>query len=50
MSRYDHADERDLYRGLVVQEYGPEDVGLLEYLRARSPVADAKQIDSGVDA
>lgn len=37
MSRYwDDADdiERRIYRGLVVQEFGPEDVDTLEYIRA----------------
>jgi len=50
MSRYDHATEEDLYRGLVVAEFGREDVDLLEYLRVRSPVATPEHIDSGVDA
>jgi hypothetical protein len=35
MSRYDHADETDIYRGLVVQEFGPDGVDLLDYLRRR---------------
>lgn len=49
MARYNHAEERDLYRGLVVQEFGRDDVDLLEYLRVRSPVARPEHIDSGVD-
>ncbi|MFW6434867.1 MAG: hypothetical protein ACOCY1_00655 [Halovenus sp.] len=46
MSRYHHADERDLYRGLVVDEFGPEHVDLLDYLAHRSP-ADSYEIPRG---
>jgi hypothetical protein len=33
MSRYDHADERDVRRAMIVDEFG--DVSWREYLRRR---------------
>jgi hypothetical protein len=44
MSRYSHADERDLYRGLVVQEFGRGGVDVLEYLARRSPADDGRRV------
>ena len=39
------AEETDLYRGLVVQSHGPEDVSALDYLAHRSR-ADTTEIDA----
>jgi hypothetical protein len=36
--------ERDIYRGLIVREFGPADVDVLDYLRATSR-ADPEGVD-----
>jgi len=45
MSRYDHSDEADIYRALVVQEFGADGVDALDYLRDQSR-ADPEGIDA----
>jgi len=42
MGRYDHADERDIWRALVVQKYGPDEVDALDYLAAQSRADDGR--------
>jgi len=44
MGRYDHSDDRDIYRALVVQEFGADDVNALDYLQSQSR-ADPEGID-----
>jgi hypothetical protein len=45
MSRYDRDDlDRDIARGLVVQEFGPDGVDLLDWL-AHTSRADPTEVD-----
>lgn len=45
MGRYSHLEERDLWRGLVVQEFHPEDVDALDWI-AHESRADTTEINA----
>jgi hypothetical protein len=36
MSKWSDTDEREIWRAMVVQSHGPDDVDALEFLRHRS--------------
>ena len=45
MSRYNHLDEENIREGLIVQEFGCNDMGLLDWI-AHESLADTTEINT----
>ena len=44
MGRYDFGSDSQLARAQIVDQYGPEDVDLLEWIARQSPADDGRRV------